>query len=208
MMASLYHLRALNTPGRRLLSTSVVRWNAPTLSDEGQVGKPEATSHPSSKVRDPCFSSYAGLGPGPSCVNRIWVCHPTRCQRNRLLSKRLRTRHRRHRLPQLLKKHRSHSLPRLLARHRSHCLPRLLAGHRCHILTRRLQTRHRRHSTPRMALPSHWRDISLNIPDSNINLRDHPLSNSNVFVGNTGGSKVMVQRRSNLKMRAMDSALP
>jgi hypothetical protein len=84
MMASLYHLRVLNTPGRRLLSTSVVRWKAPTQSDEGQGRKPEVTSHPSSKVRDPCLSLYAGLGPGPSCVNRIWVCHPTRCQRNRL----------------------------------------------------------------------------------------------------------------------------
>lgn len=209
MMASLYHLRALNTPGRRLLSTTVARWNAPTQSDGGQGRKPEATSHPISMVRDPCLSLYAGLGPGPGCVNRIWVCLPTRCQRNRLLSKRPRTRHRRDRLPQLLKRHQSHSLPRLLAKHRSHSLPRLLARRRCHILTRRPTTRHRRHSIQRrMALPSHWRDISLNILDSNINLRGHPLSNSNVFVGNMGGSKVTVQRRRNLKMRAVDSALP
>jgi hypothetical protein len=45
---------------------------------------------------------------------------------------------------------------------------------------------HLKLSSRRLALKRHWRDSSLNTPNFNINPGAHPLSNSIVFVRNTG----------------------
>ncbi len=59
-------------------------------------------------------------------------------------------------------------------------------------------------SQSHLAYKNDWRYFSLNIPNSNINLKGHPLPNSIVSAKNTDGRK-MTRRR---KPRAVNSTLP
>ena len=145
-------------------------------------------SHPILDPRYVLLCSLCEQGWGANCY---LVCHLTRRRRS-CISKRLLTRRR-------------HNLPRLPTRHQRPSLIRRPTRHQRHILPIRLLTRHGggQRMPRRMTLPSHWRDFSLNIPNSNINLRSHPSPNSIVFARNTGGRR----RRRSVKMRAVNSTL-